>query len=491
MTVCNRWLTILRCASATVAIVMAPALYAQSTPPAEDDAKVQVDAKDDSPAKTKKLDPNYPAFFRLDYSGDFWSSPALTGDWGGSRTELANHGISFKIEVLQFIQGNAHGGKGKGAEYFGSADYILEFDTYRMGLWPGGYFRLRGETPWGRGANQYIGAASSPNYDALFPEPNDPGLTTLTEAWVLQALSEKVFIMAGKVDFSRLPGQNVFASDYYTQFMNMSLWQNPVAFATVPYTAMTFGVGYKPTDWFDGATMILDSYGSPTRTGFETSFGSPSGLTILQTLNFHYKICELPGNSRFMGTWSNRQRTAFDDIPRLGLSELASPSLSIRNLRAPGRTLRFLSRSLLSNILAPETENRDWMVGYDFDQYLYQEPDDPTQGVGVFGRFGWSPGKVNPIAALYSIGLGGMGVIPTRDRDRFGIGYYYLDFSGDLPSLLGLSHEQGVELYYNIEVTPWLHITPDVQVIFNPGGGSGFDDRDTSFAYGLRAHLSF
>ena len=64
-------------------------------------------------------------------------------------------------------------------------------------------------------------------------------------------------------------------------------------------------------------------------------------------------------------------------------------------------------------------------------------------------------------------------MIPTRAQDRFGIGYYYLKLSGELrdtfPPLLlkriGLDHEQGVEIFYNIAITPWLHLTPDLQFI--------------------------
>jgi len=54
--------------------------------------------------------------------------------------------------------------------------------------------------------------------------------------------------------------------------------------------------------------------------------------------------------------------------------------------------------------------------------------------------------------------------------------------------LLGLDSEQGIEFYYNIEITPWLHITPDVQVIIDPGGS---DDNDTAIVCGLRMQMSF
>ena len=135
----------------------------------------------------------------------------------------------------------------------------------------------------------------------------------------------------------------------------------------------------------------------------------------------------------------------------------------------------------------PDRRPDDWVLYYNFDQFIYTEQEDKTQGVGLFGRFGWSNGRSNPIEQFYSIGIGGKGSIPKRDNDTFGIGYYHLNMSDDLP---GLRHsEQGIEIYYNIEVTPWLHISPDLQVVVDPG--AGFGDRDVAIVYGMRAQMSF
>ena len=46
----------------------------------------------------------------------------------------------------------------------------------------------------------------------------------------------------------------------------------------------------------------------------------------------------------------------------------------------------------------------------------------------------------------------------------------------------------GFEAYYNIEVTPWLHITPDLQVIIDP---AGMDDVSTAVVAGVRMQMSF
>ncbi len=48
------------------------------------------------------------------------------------------------------------------------------------------------------------------------------------------------------------------------------------------------------------------------------------------------------------------------------------------------------------------------------------------------------------------------------------------------------NNEQGVELYYNIAVTPWLKISPNIQVI-NPMR----DGVDCTWVAGLRAKMDF
>jgi len=149
-------------------------------------------------------------------------------------------------------------------------------------------------------------------------------------------------------------------------------------------------------------------------------------------------------------------------------------------------------------------ESGSWGLTYNFDQYVFQKKEDPTQGFGIFGRFGISDGKANPVAQFYSFGFGGKGMIPGRDQDRFGIGYYYLKVSSELrdtfPPLvlrrIGLDHEQGAELFYNVAITPWLHLTPDLQIIDSarnkaPIISANRKPIDTAVVAGLRVKIDF
>lgn len=79
-------------------------------------------------------------------------------------------------------------------------------------------------------------------------------------------------------------------------------------------------------------------------------------------------------------------------------------------------------------------------------------------------------------------------MIPSRDNDSFGLGYYYLAISDEFPRVIErrTQDEQGVELYYNIAITPWLHITPDLQVI-EPAR----EDVDATVVAGVRMKIDF
>ena len=121
--------------------------------------------------------------------------------------------------------------------------------------------------------------------------------------------------------------------------------------------------------------------------------------------------------------------------------------------------------------------------------------------MGIFGRVGASDGNPNPMEYFYSIGFGGKGFLSQRPNDGFGVGYYYLDINS--PKLTGplmtrsvLRDEQGIEAYYNIGITPWMQLTPDIQVIKGAQEYERTDllvkqEIDTTVALGLRLQMIF
>lgn len=424
------------------------------------------------------------------YGGDLWEREYLTGDWWGLRQTLADNGVLFQFDFTQWIQGNAHGGKDttNAFRYSGALEYTLRLDTARMKLWPGGLIVLKGETKLGDNINPKVGSLLAPNYQGLFAVPGDPGMTTLSEFFVLQALSEQFVVVAGKMDLTALGDQNTFASNQRTQFMNSGLRINPILFYSVPYTAMSAGVVWLPTKWLQVSTLVADNDpdGAATMTGFNTAFHGRDWYTVMQEYDFTWQPCGQTGHQRLGWFWTTRDFAELGGVSQIQFPEVIARRLLARRL-VP-RWLRFVSvGGRVVNFTGLETTADTWGLYYNFDQYLFTEPEDATQGWGVFGRFGVG-GEPNLFQHFYSLGLGGKGAIPTRDRDTWGVGYYFAALNDSISPAFGLQSEQGVELYYNIEVTPWLHIAPDLQCIINPGGG--FGDREPAVVYGLRMQMN-
>lgn len=438
-----------------------------------------------TPTSMPSLLPSVPV-----YGGDLWGREYLTGDWRGARQTLADNGVLFQGDLTQTLQGNAYGGKDttNAFRYSGAVEYKLTFDTARLKLWPGGLFVLKGETQIGDNINSKVGSLLVPNYQGMLPVPGEPGITTLSEFYFMQMLSEQLMAVAGKMDLTALGDQNTFAGDQRTQFMNVGLRVNPVLFYSAPYTAMSAGLVWYPTKWLQVSTLVADNDpdGAATRTGFNTAFHGREWMTVMQEYDLTIKPFDLTGHQRFGWFWTSR------DFPEIGgLTQIQFPELVVRRLLAR----RFVPRPLrLASIAGRavtftglDTSADTWGIYYNFDQFLFTEADDPNQGLGIFGRFGVGA-EPNLFEHFYSFGVGGKGSIPTRDRDTWGVGYYCAAVSDSISPVFDMSSEQGVELYYNIEITPWLHISPDLQVIVNPGGG--FGDREPAIVYGLRTQMS-
>lgn len=401
-----------------------------------------------------------------DYSGDWKTRQFLTGDWGGARTNLAEQGILLDLSLTQVFQGNVHGGAdtNNASRYSGSWDLRLKFDTARMGLWPAGLLELHAESFFGDSVNDEASSAS--NNDALFPLPGNRDVM-LTQFSYTQALSEHFGFVVGKLDITG-GDKNEFAWMNGRNFLHSSFCWNPITARTIPYAPLGAGI-FVIGDWGLWTLSVLDTEGTPNESGFDTVFHG--GTSVATEVRFNVKPFGLPGHQLAGATWSDKNFIALEQDPRVGITLPRHPLLR----------LALIDLSL-------ERESSSWSFYYNFDQYLYVEPQDETQGVGLFGRFGISDGQANPIETFYSFGIGGKGIIPERDNDKFGIGYYYIGYAGALPERLGISSAQGIEMFYSIEVTPWFHVTPDLQVIINPGGS---DDRDVAIVYGLRAEMSF
>lgn len=413
------------------------------------------------------------------YSGSWWEWPRMTGDWGGARTELEDMGITLNVDVTQVMQHNWHGGRStkNALRYSGSGDIDLILDTGKMGLWPGGTIVLKAEPKWGDGVWQSkVGSLLPTNFDAVIPGYGEGCMFTLSEWFIQQVLFEgKLVLIGGKLFGARAFDRNVFANDEKTQFMNVAFRNVPMIPTFLPYTTLGVGAIVNPTEWLSIMTAVAETDNKAKTIGFSEGWHGKGNTTVIHEWAVKVNPFDLPGNQRVGFVWSSL------DFPHVAPNE-------------PFKSTADLAIKLLGEKMANKVVNTlgtfqnckdNVMLYYNFDQYLYTKPDDPTQGIGVFGRFGWARQDVNPACHFYSVGLGGKGLIPERANDSYGLGYYFLDLSNHLPSMF--HSEQGIECYYNIQITPWFHISPDLQIIIDPGGTS---QRDVALVGGVRFQLN-
>jgi porin len=382
------------------------------------------------------------------YGGSWTEWPKMTGDWGGARTALEDKGIKLDLGITQIVQENMHGGAStNGAiKYSGSGDLTLTLDLAKLtgGAWAGGTIVLNAEPKWGNGVNRDVGSLLPVNMDAIKPGTQQSCMMTLSEFFIQQVLFEgKLILLAGMLDGSRAFDKNEFADDERTKFMNVGLRNYPVLGSFLPYTTMGGGIIVNPLDWLSIRTAVTDSDGRAGHTGFDTAFHGDTNTTLLHEWDFTVKPFGQTGHQRVGFVWSS------ENTPQIG-----NPA---------------------------ETNKDNVAVYYNFDQYLCTKAEDPTQGFGVFGRFGWAQRFANAIEYFYSLGVGGKGLIPTRAKDTYGVGWYFTNLSNQIP----LTQESGIEMYYNIEIFPWLHVSPDFQIICDPGGGG----RDTALVGGIRCQM--
>ncbi len=397
------------------------------------------------------------------FDGPLWERPKLLGNWGGWRDELAAHGIGVDLNTTQYYQGVADGGLGQEFRYGGRNDYYVNIDGEKLGVVDRTFLTLHGETLYGESVDGLTGALMSSNTGGLFPLPGQD-ITALTAVKVTHIVDEHLVVFGGKINFIDEYAINFGAGKGQTGFMNMGLTFNPIVARQVPYSTLGAGLAVMQEQEPIFTFMVMDALNTPTTSGFDTLFSK--GSVLLASAILPVELNGLRGHHAIGGAWSSRSYVELDQSPFV----LLPPPVGVPVNRSSG----------------------SWGLFYNFDQALWASPDNPKQQIGVFAQTGIADRQTSPLSWFTSIGISGTSLLPNRCQDTWGVGYFYLGVSDTLQTTLApfpaanLRDEQGVELYYNIAVTPWMHITPDLQIIEPSRVAS-----ETSLVAGLRARIDF
>jgi len=400
------------------------------------------------------------------------NSPTITDDWFGLGPAMRDLGIDLKYfwnsHYFSVMGGGSSTDSGKHSATY---DLLLGLDFEKMGLIQGGEMLVHVRQQWGRSVNPWVGpplstgrtrsSAQQVNDDADYDET-----MYIDQLWYRQNFfGDRLALQIGYLDYQTIGERNVCANGEDKQFMNAALDNNPLI---PPASAAGLGAALyvKPCDWYTLILGLGDAQRLPLyKPGFSTTFHDEAWFLGYMEHDVHVKVPTergpLSGNYRF--------GLIYDPIPR---------NVFVR----PGAR--------------PRMRGDDYGFYTSFDQMLLREGPDDNQGLGTFFRYAYRhddiPHDAGFFSQFWSGGLAYTGLLPTRDKDTLGFAVAQLIRSSRYRSRVNpeADNETIYELYYAIQVTPWLVLTPDIQYIDNPGGRDD-DEVSHAIAGGFKVRLTF
>ena len=416
----------------------------------------------------------------LQEDGQSWLDALRTQPTLITRPWLSEYGIALSGEVTQFAFGVAGGidnkavpdpfGQGDTFKYTGHGEYDVKFDLDKLVGLPHGRLLVRAEHWWGTYGNVGLrsGTFSPPVFPAALPPvAESEGQLFLTNFSYTQPLHENFVMFVGKRDVLGDLDQDKFAGgDGTDQFMNQSFVANPAFLLGMPYSGFAGGFVIPGKD---GHLLgwVRDPEDRTERILPNNLFSE--GVIAGGELQIRIDPWNLPGHQTVGGVWKGFDQPDLDGF-----------------IEPPGQ---FSDEEPARS----RTKSNAWTIYYSFDQHLQvysEEIYGEERGWGLFGRASLSDGNPTPVKWFVSLGVGGDSPFRGKERDTFGLGWFYTGASNEFgpfaKAALGPRDGYGWELFYNVGVFPWLHVTPDVQLV-RPGLGNLASD--WAFVGGLRVKV--
>ena len=385
------------------------------------------------PAEPKEGDP---AAVRSWFDTPWWQWTTATGDWGGVRTKLEDHGISIAGSDTLVWSSVWSGGLANRASTRTLLDVNITFDTAKMtgDAWKGGSFYVDYNSTDDRGK-----LGDSGSYQATNSIEIGKNVDQISEAWYQQKFwGDTLRVKAGKVDanaeFAFLASLADFLSGPTVNSPNI------LSFPTYPNQATGLVAFVYPTkQWyigagvFDGATQ--DGFATGTR-GPATFFSdtrSSSWFTIGETGLTCEDLGDLGTGRVAAGVWHHSGGFArFDGTEQFGATGAYA-----------------------------EAEQ----------QLVRRGASDADKAKGWFAMWQASVADENVSACRAQVAVGTIakGTFKGREDDTAGLYVSYCNMSQAVGSPTGRD-ETLFEGFYKVQLTPWVSIIPDIQYIMNPGG---------------------
>jgi len=426
------------------------------------------------------------------------------GDLWGFRTLLSRFGMSLSLQETSEVLGNATGGTQQGATYDGLAQAVLQLDTARAFGLPGGLLNISGLNV--HGIN--LSAQNLSDLQTASGIEAEDGFR-FWEIWY----DQKFYDDSGVSRLDLKLGQQSLDQEFMDSsnaayFVNTMFGWPMVPSADLPgggpaYPLSGLGarVRWKPTDSLNILAGVFNGSPSPVMGG-DSQEEDPSGLSF--PLNGGVlAIAELQYSFPSLGDMVYSSTPALSGTYRLGVWY---DTENFADLRYDDQGLSLANPLSDGN---PQNHSGDYSFYGVADQMIWRSDKDPNRTLSVFARAMWAPPDRNYVDFSANFGFVLKDPFIYRTDDIFGLG---MGFAHVSPSVSGLASDTGsyfpgtfnpqpsgeifVEATYQYFVFPWFQLQPDLQYVFNPGGGIENPNApgqliQNEFVLGSRAILQF
>jgi len=385
---------------------------------------------------------------------DIWTRDKLTGDWGGLRTDLHDHGIVIDLRLSQYGQWVASGGVDTNGQYGGTMDYRVDIDLRKLfGLWEGLSVDMHARTRFGDDVLADAGGMTLPNTGLMMPLPGDYHDTDVTGLLLNQTFplyaGHEALLSLGKIDV--LDAVTLFFPS--VTYGQEGFWNVHSLVSALPWFGAVDGLSLYG-GWLasmneayqTGESAILVTGTENVTTSWSSIRDSfDEGVWIAAFHRFLWKLDDKPGYFMVFGGVSTREQVSVE---------------SLDFVFKPG-----------AGVMVTDDEKKPWNVAAYIYQVFWQAEDDPNRKATIF--MGGTGGPDDPQFAQYNFftSVEAFGPMASRPHDRMGVAGWKNWFSDNFEDLvspvIGIRDTWGVELYYNFEINKWIHLTADLQLVKN------------------------
>jgi len=385
-------------------------------------------------------------------SGSWLERPRLSGDWGGLRKHLGEHGVDAWATYTSGVWSNLHGGKEDGARYLGLARWGANVDLERAAGLPGTSFHISWHAyHGGQPSADLVGQYPT---DALSGDEAEDSIRFYDLYLEQHLFDSRLVAKAGQM----MVEHDFLSPGHAALFLNASFGDFGLGHARqiapfYPLAAPGFALTARPSDsWVARAGVYTADPGEDESGNFGFDWSLSDGATFLSELGAECQPFGRPGSYTLGGS---------------------ATTTSVRDFGDGGRSRgAYGIYALIDQALVLDAEGGARLTGFLRGFFNFQEERAVIRGA-------------------FTAGLVAYGLVPGRERDALGIGWSFTRFGRDYRMGVRASganvtkQESLLELTYRVQLAGWLTLQPDLQLFFDP-----HYSRSDAIAAGLTAVIT-